>query len=83
MGMFFDAEGVPYGMVNASGRGDMEVAMLGAICGGVGVVFPLVIDECERWESGKMPKYSGQRIMARVSEGALKCVKVLGGKGEK
>lgn len=83
MGMFFDAEGVPYGMVNASGRGDMEVAMLGAICGGVGVVFPLVIDECERWESGREPRYGGQRIMARVSEGKLKCVKVLGRKGEK
>lgn len=83
MGMFFDAEGVPYGMVNASGRGDMEVAMLGAICVGVGVVFPLVIDECERWESGREPRYGGQRIMARVSEGALKSVKVLGRKGKK
>ena len=76
--MFFDRMGVPYGMVNSSGRGEMEVAMLKGICKGVGVLFPLVIDECERWESGKMPKYSGQRIMARVGEGKLKSVKVLG-----
>ena len=78
VGMFFDRMGVPYGMVNSSGRGEMEVAMLRGICKGVGVLFPLVIDECERWESGKMPKYSGQRIMARVGEGKLKSVKVLG-----
>ena len=78
VGMFFDRMGVPYGMVNSSGRGEMEVAMLAGVCKGVGVLFPLVIDECERWESGKMPKYTGQRIMARVGEGTLKCVKVLG-----
>ena len=78
VGMFFDRMGVPYGMVNSSGRGEMEVAMLRGVCKGVGVLFPLVIDECERWESGKMPKYSGQRIMARVGEGKLKSVKVLG-----
>lgn len=78
VGMFFDRMGVPYGMVNSSGRGEMEVAMLKGVCKGVGVLFPLVIDECERWESGKMPKYTGQRIMARVGEGELKSVKVLG-----
>ena len=78
VGMFFHRMGVPYGMVNSSGRGEMEVAMLAGVCKGVGVLFPLVIDECERWESGKMPKYTGQRIMARVGEGTLKCVKVLG-----
>ena len=78
VGMFFDRMGVPYGMVNSSGRGEMEVAMLTGVCKGVGVLFPLVIDECERWESGKMPKYTGQRIMARVGEGSLKSVKVLG-----